>query len=229
MGYTYVMSDIHGMATLLERMLEKIKFSSGDSLYILGDMIDRGPDPGRVLDIVMETDNITALMGNHEDAFVSWYDSVREGSVYGYYYNTYDILSRSSFTYDRLEEYVEWMRGLPCCKKIKAGETNYLLAHASTDGIFSLRNRKEICLWDGQFVERQAKIPWAYSIVGHVPTFILRGYPDEEASIWHSADGKVADVDCGAVFVSYGGRLGCLCLETGEEFYVSQKDEEEKV
>ena len=46
MGYTYVMSDIHGMSHLLEEMLEKIRFSAEDRLYILGDMIDRGPDPG---------------------------------------------------------------------------------------------------------------------------------------------------------------------------------------
>ena len=45
MGYTYVMSDIHGMAHLLKQMLEKIRFSDEDQLYILGDMIDRGPDP----------------------------------------------------------------------------------------------------------------------------------------------------------------------------------------
>ena len=42
MGYTYVMSDIHGMGALLEEMLEKIHFSGEDVLYILGDMIDLG-------------------------------------------------------------------------------------------------------------------------------------------------------------------------------------------
>ena len=40
MGYTYVMSDIHGMGALLEKMLEKLSFSEEDVLYILGDMID---------------------------------------------------------------------------------------------------------------------------------------------------------------------------------------------
>ena len=45
MGCTYVMSDIHGMGSLLEEMLEKIRFSGQDTLYILGDMIDRGMEP----------------------------------------------------------------------------------------------------------------------------------------------------------------------------------------
>ncbi len=53
MGRTYVMSDIHGMADLFKRMLEQIRFSDEDTLYILGDMIDRGPDPAGILDFVM--------------------------------------------------------------------------------------------------------------------------------------------------------------------------------
>ena len=40
----YVMSDIHGEADLFHAMLEQIGFSESDTLYILGDVIDRGPD-----------------------------------------------------------------------------------------------------------------------------------------------------------------------------------------
>ena len=76
MGYTYVMSDIHGMAHLLKQMLEEIRFSDGDQLYILGDMIDRGPDPAGVIDLVSQSRNITALRGNHEDSFAEWYENV---------------------------------------------------------------------------------------------------------------------------------------------------------
>ena len=63
MGYTYVMSDIHGMGALLEKMLEKLSFSEEDVLYILGDMIDRGPDPAKVLDIASSRGNIIPLRG----------------------------------------------------------------------------------------------------------------------------------------------------------------------
>ena len=152
MGRTYVMSDIHGMAELLWEMLDQIQFSASDTLYILGDMIDRGPDPEGVLDTVMAQENIIALMGNHEDAFAGWYDSILKGGIYGYYYNTYDILSRSPSGCNKIAEYVQWMKGLPYYKKIKVDGKNYLLAHASTDGILSVRNRKYICYWDSQFV-----------------------------------------------------------------------------
>ena len=40
----YVMSDIHGEVNRFHAMLEKIRFSADDTLYILGDVIDRGAD-----------------------------------------------------------------------------------------------------------------------------------------------------------------------------------------
>lgn len=41
----YVISDIHGEYDLFMKMLEKIKFQDTDTLYILGDILDRGPNP----------------------------------------------------------------------------------------------------------------------------------------------------------------------------------------
>ena len=38
----YVISDIHGEYELFMKMLEKIKFQNTDTLYILGDILDRG-------------------------------------------------------------------------------------------------------------------------------------------------------------------------------------------
>lgn len=41
---TYAMSDLHGRYDLYIKMLEKINFSEGDTLYILGDFVDRGDE-----------------------------------------------------------------------------------------------------------------------------------------------------------------------------------------
>ena len=40
----YVMSDLHGCFDKYLLMLEKIKLSEKDTLYILGDVVDRGAD-----------------------------------------------------------------------------------------------------------------------------------------------------------------------------------------
>ena len=38
----YCVSDIHGELDKFEQMLELIRFSDEDHLYVLGDVIDRG-------------------------------------------------------------------------------------------------------------------------------------------------------------------------------------------
>ena len=41
---TYAISDLHGQYKMFLKFLEKVEFSDKDSLYMLGDAIDRGPD-----------------------------------------------------------------------------------------------------------------------------------------------------------------------------------------
>ena len=62
----YVMSDIHGMKDKFYLIMEKIKLKPDDKLYVLGDVIDRGKDGIEILLDLMERDNATVLLGNHE-------------------------------------------------------------------------------------------------------------------------------------------------------------------
>lgn len=62
----YVMSDIHGCYELYRKMLEKISFSKEDTLYILGDVVDRGTDGMKVLLDIAERENVILLRGNHD-------------------------------------------------------------------------------------------------------------------------------------------------------------------
>ena len=63
---TYVMSDIHGCYREYQQALEKIAFSDADLLYIIGDIIDRGPNVVSVLKDVMGRKNVRLMAGNHE-------------------------------------------------------------------------------------------------------------------------------------------------------------------
>lgn len=49
----YVISDIHGCYEQYRLLLEKIRFSDNDELYVLGDAVDRGPEPIKVLQDMM--------------------------------------------------------------------------------------------------------------------------------------------------------------------------------
>ena len=54
----YVISDIHGCYKEYQKLLEKIYFSDTDVLYLMGDMVDRGPEPVKVLQDVMLRSNV---------------------------------------------------------------------------------------------------------------------------------------------------------------------------
>ena len=57
----YVIADIHGCRKQFLELLEKIKFSENDTLYILGDVLDRGFDPIGTLQDLMGYDNIVFI------------------------------------------------------------------------------------------------------------------------------------------------------------------------
>ena len=82
MQNVYALSDIHGQGRAFFEMLEKIRFSPEDKLYIIGDVVDRGPDGIQLLEYIREQPNMELLMGNHEDMFLrtmddeeSWYET----------------------------------------------------------------------------------------------------------------------------------------------------------
>ena len=60
----YVTSDAHGHVCALDEALSKISLTSDDTLYVLGDMIDRGPDPVGVINLVRSLPNARVLKGN---------------------------------------------------------------------------------------------------------------------------------------------------------------------
>ena len=74
----YVMSDLHGEYKKFNAMLKKINFTDRDELFILGDIIDRGPEPIKILKQIMDMSNVYPLLGNHE---VMAYDVLKKLSV----------------------------------------------------------------------------------------------------------------------------------------------------
>lgn len=62
---TYVLSDIHGNLQRFESILAQINLQPDDTLYILGDVIDRYPDGIKILRRIMKMPNARMLIGNH--------------------------------------------------------------------------------------------------------------------------------------------------------------------
>lgn len=62
----YCMSDIHGELDRFKAMLDLINFSSDDTLYIIGDVIDRHPGGVEILKIIKDTPNMFMLLSNRK-------------------------------------------------------------------------------------------------------------------------------------------------------------------
>ena len=69
----YCVSDIHGYYELFCRLLDKIRFGGGDKLYVLGDVIDKGPDSIRLAKLLFSMSNVYCIAGNHEYDFLKYY------------------------------------------------------------------------------------------------------------------------------------------------------------
>ena len=62
----YVISDLHGQGAAFFQMLDKINFSSQDKMYIIGDVIDRGPDGIKLLQFIKNQDNMDHIREQYE-------------------------------------------------------------------------------------------------------------------------------------------------------------------
>jgi serine/threonine protein phosphatase 1 len=80
---TIAIGDIHGCAKALRAVVEAIDPKPPDTLVLLGDYVDRGPDSRGVLDYVLELEQrcvVVPLLGNHELMMVN---SLQNLSVIG--------------------------------------------------------------------------------------------------------------------------------------------------
>lgn len=232
---TFVIADIHGEYDKFMEMLKKIRLSDQDTLYILGDVVDRGPHPVRVLRKLMEMPNVVPIVGNHELMAMQCLSFLREEItersaagfgrdklrlLAGWIQNGADPTMKEFRALDRemQSEVLDFMDEFLAYVEITAGGRKYLLVHAGL-GDFRPEKRMEEYSLDELVWERPDYGLRYFEdmevVSGHTPTQLIEGNP--RPGYIFRENGHVA-IDCGACF--RGGRLACICLETGEEFYV---------
>ena len=83
----YAVGDVHGCKKEMVRLLNAIErhragYAGSTHLVFLGDMVDRGPDSCGVLEHVLTAelpaDNVTFIMGNHEEIMLDCYEGKTE-------------------------------------------------------------------------------------------------------------------------------------------------------
>ena len=181
----WVIPDIHGHSGTLQALIEdQIQPSRSDSLYFLGDYIDRGPDAKGVIDYLIslrEDDyNISTLKGNHEDYLLRTYEiATGRNNFLGIPYR--NKLKKEWFKFggqatlrsfevsdvhDIPEKYITWLRELEYFIELE----KFILVHAGIN--FNIENPfadKQSMLWIKEFKVDQEKAGYRKLVHGHVP------------------------------------------------------------
>ena len=213
---TYCISDIHGCYDEYLRLLEKIEFSEADTLYILGDVVDRGYAIMDCLNHAMQAKNIYCLKGNHEQQMLEYYDGAGNNWPRLGGGNT---VSQAAVHFDdgQWRAIVSKIRSWPLYKVIKINGKRFFLSHAGIDPQKTLREQTPDDLtWGRQSFYRAIGMKGHICVFGHTPTPVIRDY-DDNCAVWF--DEKHRDkvcIDCACV---YGGALAALRLEDGKVFY----------
>lgn len=219
----YVMSDIHGCYHEFKQALQLIEFSQNDTLYVLGDVIDRGAHSIELLNEMMMYDNIIPLIGNHEVMAMSLLRKLCTEITESNYDSTLtddDLISLEHWMHDgghttleqfqklehwEMEMILDYLDEFRLVEEVSVNGISYVLMHAGliSDDLDMDVLRVEHCV----FASTPYTIKDKVLICGHTPT--------SSGSI-EFLNGQI-QLDCGCVF---GGRLGVLCLNTLQTFYV---------
>lgn len=147
----YVTSDAHGHVKALDEVLNAASIGKDDQLFVVGDMIDRGPDPLGVVSLVRSLPNAEVLMGNHEQLMLSalsrsgapkdgafdtsGFGPEEFGDWTGWMLNGGGVTATQleALSPEEFEDFEAWVRALPLFKVAQTSDRAYAIVHAGID------------------------------------------------------------------------------------------------
>lgn len=228
----YVISDIHGHEGRFRSVLDQIQLMAEDTLYVLGDVVDRHPGGVRLLRELMAMPNAKMLLGNHEymmlRALGEPYDNnFDDGRAMDHWYRNggkATLESWEQYPESEQREMLDFLQNLPLSLDVEAGGKHYKLVHGAPPECYDpaetkYKNPAHFAVW--KRLGPEDELPGDYTLVfGHTPTVYFRDRSPME--IWYH--NRLICIDCGSGAEDTGpeagkGRLACLRLDDGKEFY----------
>lgn len=229
----YVVADIHGCYEEYMELIQKINLSEEDHLYILGDALDRGDEPMKVILDMEQRKNITYIIGNHDYLFIYFIrklglelsnvsnmsaDDIVDFQAYledGGFVTIETFMKLSS---DEKQTVCDFLENANVYEEVIADNKRYILVHA---GISDFKEEKSMDAYDvldyicerTDYSRRYFQNNNTYMITGHTPTMYINR---DGSSNVYIGKGHIA-IDCRCV---YGGKLAAYCIEDGSVIYV---------
>lgn len=231
---TYVMSDIHGQYEKYIKMLDIISFSDDDELYVLGDVIDRGEHPVKILLDMSMRGNVFPILGNHEMMALSvlrklcveitdenfdsgiTLDDIKALTMWQMDGGDTTLAELKILDNDTKLSLIEYLEDFSLYEELTVGGREYLLVHGGIplDKVnvpLEEQSLGEILTERPDYTVRYFKDK--YLVTGHTPTLNIGSEYDGKMYL---KNGHIA-IDCGAGF---DRPLGCIRLDDHAEFYV---------
>lgn len=122
--------DVQGCASELDALLERARQSYGAEfeLWLVGDLVNRGPENLRVLERVRELaerGRARCVLGNHELSLLSAAWGLRQPKPS----DTFEDVLESS----EADDWVDWVRKLPLVETGRLGGQPFAMVHAAAD------------------------------------------------------------------------------------------------
>ena len=235
LGKDYVVGDLHGCFQLLEKLLRQVGFNSRhDRLFSVGDMIDRGPEPLRCLNLLKEP-WFFAVMGNHEfmmlDFFRDYLHTGRlpdledqEGSGFlaygGSWVSEYFDQTRQGMS-DEFNRILPFVLDLPLIWIVGENQSRFHVLHAEL--VKSEGNSQQPDVWlntdiDGWLTEHslpanvQEKVLWGRSLMSAKSNGFVKMDIEQPG---------LSKTFCGHTFASRTRQvLSHICVDTGAYTYL---------
>jgi serine/threonine protein phosphatase 1 len=161
----YCISDIHGCSKTLAALLATLHLAETDTVYFLGDYVDRGLDSKGVLDIVMAMPNAVCHKGNHEDMMLFALDNPENmGASYHWGVNGGEA-TMDSFCGAVSEKYITFLRGLKLITELP----DFYLCHAGISRD-AMNTPEKMLLWDRDCLVDTDATGGRRLVCGHTPT-----------------------------------------------------------
>lgn len=225
----YAIADLHGNYELLVKLLKKINFGENDTLFVLGDTIDKGKDVRKILNLLFGElrDNSVVLAGNHEYELIKMVTDliVKDASDEEIVNESKKFLGVEKLSIQDVDD----IMNMPYFHE----EDDFVLVHAGVP--FDIKGNMipleqtaiEDLVYDRRF-KRESFLPpnTKCVIFGHTPTFYIDGhkgkiikYQKENTVGYKPKDYYKIQIDTGNYLT---GILGCLRLDDMQEFYISE-------
>ena len=126
-------SDIHGNAVALEAVLKDIEKKQVDTIYVLGDICYRGPEPKRSLQLVQSL-NVNVIKGNADEWIVR---GVKKGEVPDKVLDTMN--AEREWIVSQLDQRdIAYLAELPTALHFEAAGLTINAFHATPDSLFEV-------------------------------------------------------------------------------------------